>query len=141
MHVSSNTYQGIEVPSQSRRVVYWRSLLVFLYAGTIFALSSVPGARLPSIGVSDKLLHAMEFGGLTLLLCRALRAYAPTRSQRFIALVSVVAAVGYGTIDEGHQLLVQQRIADMADLAADSVGALLVAWAWAQAERRWPWLR
>ena len=139
--MSSNTYKGIEVLSRSRRVVYWRSLLVFLYAGTIFALSSVPGAHLPSIGVSDKLLHAAEFGGLTLLLCRALRAYAPTRSQRFIACICVVVAVCYGVIDEGHQLLVQQRLADMADLAADSVGALLAAWAWAQAGKYWPWLQ
>jgi VanZ family protein len=141
MHVSSNTYKGIEILSPSRRVVYWRSLLVFLYAGTIFALSSVPGARLPSIGVSDKLLHAVEFGGLTFLLCRALRAQAPTRSRRTIALIGVAAAVCYGVIDEGHQLLVNQRIADMADLAADSGGALLAAWGWAQAEKYWPWLR
>jgi VanZ like family len=139
--VSTNTYKGTEVLSRSRCAVYWRSLLVFLYAGTIFALSSVPGARLLSIGVSDKLLHAIEFGGLTLLLCRALRAYTPARSQRFIALISVVAAIGYGAIDEGHQLFVTQRLAEMADLAADGGGALLAAWGWAQAERRWPWLR
>jgi VanZ family protein len=141
MHVSSNTYKGIEVLSRSRRAVYWRTLLVFLYAGTIFALSSMPGEHLPSIGVSDKLLHAVEFAGLTLLLCRALRAHAPTWSLRGIALISVVVAVCFGAIDEGHQLLVQQRIADMADLAADSVGALLAAWAWAQAGKYWSWRR
>jgi VanZ family protein len=47
----------------------------------------------------------------------------------------------YGAVDEMHQLLVAQRIADLGDLAADGLGALLALWGWVQAERHWPWLR
>jgi VanZ family protein len=90
--------------------------------------------------VSDKLLHAVEFGGLALLLYRALRVLAP-QSRRYMALISVVITVCYGAVDEAHQLLVAQRMADLADLAADGLGAGLAVWGWSTVEHHWPWLQ
>jgi VanZ family protein len=107
----------------------------------VFVLSSLPGTSLPSVAVSDKLLHALEFGGFTVLLCRALRAQMVTRSSLHVAMVSVLVAVCYGLVDEAHQLLVPQRLPDVTDLAADGCGALLAAWGWLKAGERWPRLQ
>jgi hypothetical protein len=87
-----------EIP-WSRSTIYWRFFLVVVYAGTIFALSSVPGNNLPALGGSDKILHAIEFGGLAVLLSRALRIYTPTRSRYFIVFISGILAICYGAVD------------------------------------------
>jgi VanZ family protein len=64
-----------------------------------------------------------------------------TRSSLHVAMVSALAAICYGLIDEAHQLWVPQRLADVADLAADSCGALLAAWGWLKVGERWPRLQ
>jgi VanZ family protein len=139
--VSLQTYGGTPITQWSQAQRYWRWCLILVYVGTIFCLSSLPGKSIPSVRVSDKLLHAVEFGGLALLLCRALRAQAPSRSLRLVALVSVLLVVGYGVTDEVHQLFVPERASDLADVAADGLGALLVAWGWVKGCARWPWLQ
>jgi VanZ family protein len=127
--------------SAAGRQTSWRVLAVLVYAGMIFILSALPGELLPSVAISDKLLHALEFGGLTVLLCRALWVQMVTRSARHVAIMSVLTAVCYGLVDEAHQLLVPQRLADFADLVADGCGALLAAWAWLKVGERWPRLQ
>jgi VanZ family protein len=114
---------------------------VLIYAGIIFVGSSLPGDDLPSLGVSDKLLHAAEFGVLAFLLCRALRAHLPGRSRYFIMAVSILATIGYGVGDETHQWFTDGRTPDVADLLADSVGACLMAWIWVKAGTYWTWLQ
>jgi VanZ family protein len=109
--------------------------------GCIFVVSAIPGTDLPHVHMSDKLIHAAEYGVLALLLCRALRAHMPTRSRYFIMGVAIVASMAYGVSDEAHQLVVAQRTSDLADLAADSVGACLAAWGWVQAGTYWEWVR
>ena len=120
---------------RTQRVVRWG--LVFGYVAIIFCLSSLPGQSVPSLKLSDKVLHAVEFGGLAWLTCRALRAQAPGSSLRFVAVVSVLGTVGYGLTDELHQLFVPGRSAEFTDVAADGLGALLAAWAWVQGGTRW----
>jgi VanZ family protein len=124
-----------------RRQVRQRWLLVLLYVSAIFAVSALPGDNLPRISVSDKLVHAAEFGILAFLLCRALRAQLPSRSRYFIMVVSILATIAYGAGDEAHQWFVAGRTTDLADLAADSLGACLAAWGWVKAATRWPWLQ
>ena len=123
------------------RWLCWRWLLVLAYAGSVFVVSAMPGNALPHVRVSDKLLHTLEFGGLAVLLCRALVMQMPGRSRHSILLMSLVAAVCYGALDEMHQLFVPQRMSDVTDFVADSFGALLGGWGWLRVSTRWPWLQ
>jgi hypothetical protein len=123
------------------RWLFWRWFLMLAYAGSVFVVSAIPGNTLPHVRVSDKLLHMVEFGGLAVLLCRALTMQMPGRSRRSILVMSLVAAMCYGALDEAHQLFVPQRMPDVTDLVADSVGALLGGWCCLWVSTRWPWLQ
>jgi VanZ family protein len=120
--------------------VWWRWLLVATYAGGIFALSAIPGQALPAVRINDKLIHAAEFGLWAVLMCRALQAYLPTQPHYLIVAISTLAAVLYGILDEVHQLMVAQRTTELADVAADGLGALMAGWCWLKAGARWPWV-
>lgn len=105
--------------------VYRRALLwvpPVLYAALIFHFSSesTPLPELTSL-VWDKALHATEYAGLALLLCRAARGeglgWGPS-----IAL-ALITASGYAGSDEWHQLRVPGRESDVLDWVADTVGA------------------
>lgn len=103
-------------------------LPVVLYAGTIFYLSaqSHPEEQLPPFllkEVSDKLLHAVEYGILATLCYRAFRRSAGTTLASYAVLSSIVAASFYGATDEVHQLFVPLREASLGDWLADSAGA------------------
>ena len=124
-----------------RRQIVQRWLLVLIYTSAIFALSALPGSSLPSLNISDKVVHATEFGILAILLCRAFHLHWPDRSRYFSMLVSILATVGYGVLDESHQWFVAGRTADVVDLAADSLGACLAAWAWVKAGAHRSWWR
>lgn len=129
--------------NESRRkcriIVRWA--LVILYAAAMFVVSSIPGNDLPRLKMSDKLVHALAFGGLTLLICQALGLQKPAWSQRAVAVLGVLATVAYGCFDEGHQSFISGRRAELADVVADGVGALLAAWGWSKAIKRWDGLR
>jgi len=101
----------------------------------------MPGQALPSVRVSDKLIHMGEFGLLGILMCRALTAQLPTWPRSRIALLSLLAAICYGASDEFHQLFVPARSAELTDVAADSVGITLAVWGWLKVGTRWTWLR
>ncbi|MBM3222336.1 MAG: VanZ family protein [Candidatus Tectomicrobia bacterium] len=119
----------------------WRWGIVIGYTAVIFCLSSIPGSSIPSIYLNDKLIHAGEFGLLGIFLARALSLWKPAWSTRCIALWSILVSIAYGVTDEWHQSFVPQRSADFADLAADSVGALIAVWLWSRVGIRWMWLR
>jgi VanZ like protein len=123
------------------RWLFWRWFLVLAYAGSVFVVSAIPGNTLLQVSVSDKLLHTVEFGGLAVLLCRALTMQMPGRSRRSILFMSLVATMCYGALDEVHQLFVPQRMSDVTDFVADSFGALLGGWCWLRVSIRWPWLQ
>ena len=114
-------------------LLYW--VPVALYAGTIFFLStqSHPEDQLPSFlleDVSDKVLHAVEYGILSLLCYRAFRwAAGPAVARQAIVLAIVTASV-YGLTDEVHQLFVPLREASWQDWLADTIGAAIGALSW-----------
>ena len=105
------------------------------------AVSSIPGDDLPQLGMGDKLLHALAFGGLAVLVCRALRLHNPTWSPRRVVGIGVLAVVVYGGFDEGYQTFVSERRAELSDVMADGIGALLAGWGWSKAAKPWDWLR
>ena len=101
------------------------TVLLFLYAGVIFALSSLPMTReepLVPIPQGDKLLHGLEFFLFFLLCWKAL--------PRHRILFSFVLTGIYAGSDEFHQLFVPTRVASffdwLADLAGGGTAAILI---------------
>lgn len=91
--------------------------------------------------MGDKLMHALTFGGLAVLICRALRLQNPTWSSRRVVGIGVLAVVVYGGFDEGYQTFVSERRSELSDVVADGIGALLAGWEWSKAAKTWDWLR
>jgi VanZ family protein len=115
--------------------VFWYWVPVALYAGAIFYLSaqSHPEDQLPSFllkDVSDKVLHAVEYGILSLLCYRAFRwAAGPAVARQAIVLAIVTASV-FGITDEVHQFFVPLRESSWQDWLADTIGAVIGAISW-----------
>ena len=108
---------------------------VVVYMAAIFVMSSIPGTQVPMPGLwrHDKLMHALAFAGLAVLVFRASR-HAPG---------AVVFATAYGALDELHQRYTPHRSSDPEDLAADFIGACLgtaVALIWSRILRQM-WVR
>jgi VanZ family protein len=99
----------------------WLWLPPLVYMLLIFYLSSEP-APLPEITtrVWDKLLHAIEYGTLALLFCRAIIGEGYGRLAA-IGLAFVFTSA-YAASDEWHQLFVPYRSSDLYDWVADSIG-------------------
>ena len=105
----------------------WSAWLpVVAYAAVIFTLSSMPVLGPPiKAGNIDKLAHFLEYGGLGILLARALRNTLPGRSTWFyMGLVLVIGAVT-GAVDEVYQGT-RGREQSLADWIADAIGLLVV---------------
>ena len=100
----------------SRALTVWLPLL--LWAGLIFALSSIPGLT-TGLGLWDlvlrKLAHATEYAVLGALLLRALGRGLP----------AFAAGVLYAASDELHQHFVPGRRASPIDLGIDTLGVLI----------------
>ena len=100
----------------SRALRVWAPVVV--WAGVIFALSSIPSLA-TGLGVWDTVLrkcaHAAEYAVLGALLFRALRSAAP----------ALVAGVAYAASDEVHQHFVGGRHASPVDVGIDTIGLVL----------------
>ena len=102
---------------------YW--VPVILYAGLIFTISSFPlpppKVEIPFI---DKFIHLVEYGILGFLFYRALRV---SKLASRVFFLAIIFSILYALSDEVHQLFVPGRKFDLWDLAADSLGIILVA--------------
>jgi VanZ family protein len=99
-----------------------RWAIVVVYAAVIFGLSAQEDLALPMPTLlSDKVYHAIEYAGFAAILAVALRA----GGSRFILVRAALLAILYGLADEYHQQFVPGRQADVADVAADAVGAVV----------------
>ena len=107
----------------SRFMCYW--VPVILYAGLIFTISSFPlpppKVEIPFI---DKFIHLIEYGILGFLFYRALRV---SKLASRVFLLAIIFSILYALSDEIHQFFVPGREFDLWDLAADSLGIVLVA--------------
>jgi VanZ family protein len=121
-----------------RLIIAW--MLVGLYASGMFAMSSLSYAPLPSawdLPHLDKASQAVEYGGLTFVLIRALCLCA-TRPSTSPIIWGAVLAVAYGVLDEFHRACTPGRTMSDDDLLADATGASPVAGVWLILQRRWP---
>jgi VanZ family protein len=105
----------------SRTLVHW--LPVVLWAGVIFAFSSIPSLS-SGLGTWDlvlrKLAHTMEYAVLGFLLMRALLREAP----------ALALGVAYAVSDEVHQAFVRGRHASPLDVAIDTAGLVAGVLVW-----------
>jgi VanZ family protein len=121
----------------ARRLGAVLGALAVLWAAAIYWTSSrpTPFAFLPrGIFAHDKLLHAGAYAILGGLVLGAISA-ARRPGIRAVVLAAALATL-YGATDELHQSKVPNRDANLADLAADAVGAVAGACAAAVILRR-----
>jgi VanZ family protein len=105
-----------------RRLHLW--LPPLLYMAVIFHFSSESNP-LPELTtrVWDKALHLIEYGGLGLLICRALLGEGIAQARAM--LLAVMVASAYAASDEWHQAFVPLRSSDVLDWVADTIGSML----------------
>ncbi|MEO5989581.1 MAG: VanZ family protein [Candidatus Eisenbacteria bacterium] len=101
-------------------------LLVIVYVAIIFGLSAQPNLRPPfHFQNSDKLMHLVEYGGLGLLLARALWASRPHRSALFVVCAALALGMAIAGLDERFQSFILGRDSSVFDWLADSSGLCL----------------
>lgn len=111
---------------RTRQRIVWAWLPVALYMALIWLLSSRPlGVSVSFLPFKDKGAHTIEYAILATLAARALYRTWPDRGLLRALVAAFFLTVGWGFLDELHQAFVPSRNADSADLAADSVGAVL----------------
>ena len=120
------------IPPDRKTILLWYWGPVIAYALLIVFLSaqSTPSQYVPGFlyGLSDKILHGLEYGVLALLLYRAFK---HTVKTGWTVGLSILTAVLFGLTDEIHQWFVPNREADIFDLLADGLGATLLVCVWA----------
>jgi VanZ family protein len=124
-------------PSLAARLWLWGP--VGAQMAVIFAASSVTDPGPLTGGAPDWAGHGAGYGVLAALLLRALAGGRLARVTSAAALWAVAGAAIYGVTDEWHQAFVPGRSPSLADLAADTAGAVLAAalgWAWARTRVR-----
>jgi VanZ family protein len=108
---------------------YWGPVVLYALAIVYLSSQSYPAQQLPSFifSVSDKFLHACEYGVLGILLYRAFKHTTPNAPSMGLAIICVIA---FGISDEVHQWFVPQREADILDVVADTFGAAFLILGW-----------
>jgi VanZ family protein len=107
-----------------------------IWLGAILTATSLPSSILPDAHVryADKGVHFIMYGGLGLLLARAM--HNPPRTTRLrVILAAFLLVAAIGGLDEWHQRYIQGRSTELADWMADSVGGLLGALIWVAGDR------
>lgn len=112
--------------AHTRRVlVAW--IPAILYMALIWAVSSMSAPEFPvrAFPFRDKGAHAVLYSGLAFLVAHACLRSFEGRPRIRIALVACFVTIMWGFLDEVHQAFVPGRSADVIDLLADGVGALV----------------
>ena len=124
--------------SRAHFLILWAPVL--LYMAFIFYLSSMAEPPLPP-SVTDKEAHSTGYALLGFLVARAAAGGLGRRVTCLVAIAAIAITIAYGISDEFHQSFVPGRDADVYDVYADSVGAVIgtvACWAWGII---WPRLR
>jgi len=109
-----------------RAAILWGAAIA--YAAAIFVLSSQPVSAPAEETVAllgDKALHGIEYAGFAILLTLAISSTPSTRVSSRAAMIAFAGTALYAASDEFHQTLVPGRDGNLADLAADVLGAFV----------------
>ncbi|HEB51494.1 MAG TPA: VanZ family protein [Desulfobulbus sp.] len=111
---------------------WWRLLPLLTVMAVIFFLSHQPGDsfELPDLPDIDKLLHSLVYGVLAATALFAVPSACTSRRPWLTMVLVVLFCLAYGTSDEFHQSFVPGRTPSAWDLAADTLGAVLVCAGW-----------
>ena len=94
------------------------------YMVLIWVLSSIPKQLDITRVLWDKGVHFLEYAVLAVLLAHALRGTWWNARVLLVFFGAAFATTLWGAIDEIHQGFVPNRVPDVGDLIADSIGAL-----------------
>lgn len=97
--------------------------VALLYVIAIFIVGSLPGAPQVARDVSDKLQHAIGFGLLAWLWCRAYARMRPEAGTRGAVWAGFIVSVAVGGALELWQGVLTYRTCELLDWVADGVGA------------------
>lgn len=115
-----------------------RVLPAILVMGVIFFLSHQPGDLLGPYPFrwADKLAHLVVYAILCVTLIYAFPRHYRWSARKPIAAVSVIFCLVYGISDEFHQSFIPGRYPSIADIAADTAGAMLACMLWLRLSSR-----
>ncbi len=103
-------------------IAYW--IPVIVYSGLIFVLSSRALPPHPIIiSMSQRVLHALEFFFLSVLLFRA---FNNSSFKQYAYPLAIILTGIYGFLDEIHQAFVFGRVSDLGDALADTFGGCVI---------------
>ncbi len=100
--------------------------------GLLYWLSSRTSTGGKPLPVSDKLVHAVAYFGLCVVMRLAVGSVTP---RAMATVIAVGVTMLYGATDEWHQSFTPGRDADVLDWVADAVGACVAAACWILARR------
>ncbi|MEZ4223806.1 MAG: VanZ family protein [Polyangiaceae bacterium] len=100
-----------------------------LYVVAVFYGGGMRGSVVPTqeIRFGDKILHAIAFGAMVLVLRRAYAWLSPTWSAGRVLWLSALTSALVGGLLELYQMALPHRSAEWLDFIADALGAALVA--------------
>jgi VanZ family protein len=101
------------------------TLPLYAWFCLMMTVSSVPGTKLPHIGLWnwDKLAHTFEYAVLAFLLFRRLRRKEQWLLQKAFWFTLIACSL-WGAVDEVHQLFIPNRACTWQDWVADTVGVV-----------------
>ena len=105
------------------RVIPARVLVMLAYMAGMYAFSAIPGRSLAGLGwsyVFFDFLHVPLYAGLAVVTLAALEGPPLVRIGAALAI-----CLGFGFLDEFHQIYVPGRVFSWSDLGNDALGALL----------------
>jgi VanZ family protein len=101
--------------------------LLYVFAVFYGGVTRPPGAGLPVVPHQDKLLHAVAFGFMQLVVVRAVRYEGQKLGFRGQILLAFALTVAVGGLLELVQMQTSYRSAELLDFVADAIGAGIVA--------------
>lgn len=112
--------------AERRRFVV-RALSWAFYSALLLFMGLIRTGVIPKTGfrATDKILHAVAFGGLAILVYRLSILIWPKKKTLWHATMGIVFSTNFGILLELLQLMTAYRCAEFADVVADFLGALL----------------